>query len=369
MRQFKLDKIKATGTTVGDIYFPRNALLLPFDGSNGATTTSDSSNSNHPATFNGNAQISTAQSKFGGSSLLLDGTGDYLSFSASSDWQFATGDFTIEFWIRIGAGSAYQTIWDFNYTSNGCVLIQTTNDSSPKMRVFLDYGRTSDYITDATAFSLNTWYHYAIVRSSGTVTIYRDGTSTVSGSMPGDVDASASPTIGIKAGTTDYPLNGYLDDFRISKGLARYTSNFTAPTSAHLTSEGDVNKHIVVNSDADGVAIGTGGINQARIAKAWVNFNGTSTVAIRSSYNMSSITDNGTGDYTANLSTALSDTNGSAVAMTGYIDHTWGVPMFKDVSGSNPLTTTQFRVATVAPETSSVTYYDQEQVSILIFGN
>ena len=54
IRQFKL-----TGSTVGDIYFPRNALLLPFDGSNGATTTSDSSNSNHTATFNGNAQIST----------------------------------------------------------------------------------------------------------------------------------------------------------------------------------------------------------------------------------------------------------------------------------------------------------------------
>jgi hypothetical protein len=160
-----------------------------------------------------------------------------------------------------------------------------------------------------------------------------------------------------------------MDDLRITVGQARYTSNFTAPTSAHLTSAGDVNKHIVVNSDADGVAIGTGGINQARIAKAWVNFNGTSTVAIRSSYNVSSITDNGTGDYTANLSTALSDTNGAAVAMTGYIDHTWGVPMFKDVSGSNPLTTTQFRLGAVEPETLSVTYYDQEQVSILIFGN
>ena len=361
----RLDQFKITGSTVGDVHFPRNALLLPFDGSNGATTTSDSSNSNHTATFNGNAQISTAQSKFGGSSLLLDGTGDYLSFSASSDWQFATGDFTIEFWIRIGAGSAYQTIWDFNYTSNGCVLIQTTNDSSPKMRIFLDYGRTSDYITDATAFSLNTWYHYAIVRSSGTVTIYRDGTSTVSGSMPGDVDASASPTIGIKAGTTDYPLNGYLDDFRISKGLARYTSNFTAPTSAHLTSEGDVNKHIVVNSDADGVAIGTGGINQARVAKAWVRFDQTGSQSIDSSYNISSVTDTNTGISALNFSTAMADANYSVVATGGstnarYYASTWSI-------GTSSFQVRNFSVY----DGSSLGehYLDRAECSAIVFGN
>ena len=82
-------------------------------------------------------------------------------------------------------------------------------------------------------------------------------------------------------------MEGYWDDFRITIGLARYSgASFTVPTTAHLTSAGDVNKHIVVNSDADGVAIGTGGISQARIAKAWVNFNGTSTVAIRESYNI-----------------------------------------------------------------------------------
>ena len=366
MRQFKLDKIKATGTTVGDIYFPRNALLLPFDGSNGATTTSDSSNSNHTATFNGNAQISTAQSKFGGSSLLLDGTGDYLSFSASSDWQFATGDFTIEFWIRIGAGSAYQTIWDFNYTSNGCVLIQTTNDSSPKMRVFLDYGRTSDYITDATAFSLNTWYHYAIVRSSGTVTIYRDGTSTVSGSMPGDVDASASPTIGIKAGTTDYPLNGYLDDFRISKGLARYTSNFTAPTSAHLTSEGDVNKHIVVNSDADGVAIGTGGINQARIAKAWVNLDSTQAAAsmIRESYNVSSMTDTATGRYTINFSTALSNANFCFAGSAG--NNAGTTTNGRDITNDGTRTTSALPIRVTRDNDVAV---EDSYVGVIVFGN
>ena len=204
------------------------------------------------------------------------------------------------------------------------------------------------------------------MRSSGTVTIYRDGTSTVSGSMPGDVDASASPTIGIKAGTTDYPLNGYLDDFRISKGLARYTSNFTAPTSAHLTSAGDVNKHIVVNSDADGVAIGTGGISQARIAKAWVNFNGTSTVAIRESYNISSLADRGTGLYSLNLSTALSSAECAGAGSATDQD-----------SGTD--STQRNRMVAIIPESTSLVYVngfdtsgsadDLEIATAIIFGN
>ena len=76
IRQFKL-----TGSTVGDVHFPKVKLLLPFDGSNGATSTTDSSNSNNTISFAGTAQISTAQSKFGGSSLLLDGNSDYLAVS------------------------------------------------------------------------------------------------------------------------------------------------------------------------------------------------------------------------------------------------------------------------------------------------
>ena len=71
-----IGQLRAVGTTVGDVYFPQTKLLLPFDGSNGATITSDLSNSNHSVTFNGNASISTAQSKFGGSSVLLDGASD-----------------------------------------------------------------------------------------------------------------------------------------------------------------------------------------------------------------------------------------------------------------------------------------------------
>ncbi len=118
MREFNLDKIKATGTTVGDVYFPNVSLLLPFDGSNGATSTSDSSNQNHTVTFNG-AQISSAQSKFGGTSLLLDGSNDYLSIGGA-EWNsnLNSGDFTVEFWIRFDTvGSGEQRIIT-NYNGN-----------------------------------------------------------------------------------------------------------------------------------------------------------------------------------------------------------------------------------------------------------
>ena len=379
MKEFKLDKIKATGTTVGDVHFPNVKLLLPFDGSNGATSTSDSSNSSQSVTFNNSAEISTTQSKFGGSSLSCP---DGLTSDVSTSWNAmptGTEDFTIETWVylldRTGGGRNETSfgIWGNRNTSGSDNIQLYVGYPDANMLAFL-INDTDMQVTTTWNYTsnLNAWHHIALTRASNTFKLFVDGTQVGTTTSTATMTRSYSDLfIGSSGHTwsTVRCLRGFIDGFRITRGTARYTSAFTAPSSAHLTSAGDVNKQIVVNSDADGVAIGTGGISQARIAKAWVNFNGTSTVAIRSSYNVSSITDNGTGDYTANLSTALSDTNGAAVAMTGYIDHTWGVPLYKDVSGSNPLTTTQFRVATVEPETSSVTYFDQEQVSILIFGN
>ena len=389
MRQFKLDKIKATGTTVGDVHHPKVKLLLPFDGSNGATSTTDSSNVNASITFQGSATIATAQSKFGGSSLhVTNANPDSIAAQIVGTSLNLTGDFTIEWWVRrvqvsladeMCFGPLYGVSSSTNPTSRTGLLCGYfyNSTSSTKIGLYAASGSGSWDISNGNLIcdlpTVGSWEHHALVRSGSDWSYYVDGSRTYNASLGSSTLYSQSTPSYIMLGkswTTDASPEAYYDDFRVTQGLARYSgTSFTPPSTAHLTSAGDVNKQIVVNSDADGVAIGTGGISQARVAKAWVNFNGTSTVAIRSSYNVSSITDNGTGDYTANLSTALSDTNGAAVAMTGYIDHTWGIPLYKDVSGSNPLTTTQFRVATVEPETSSVTYYDQEQVSILIFGN
>ena len=390
MKEFKLDNIKATGTTLGDVNFPKVKWLSAFDGLNGATSTSDSSNSGLSLTLQSSTVISTAQSKFGGSSLYVpnSATQGVYANGAGSTIQL-TGDFTIEWWVyrvqvtladNMILGPIYGMQGGTNISGYGMVFpYYYSGVSTSEAQIYCSSNGSSWNVANGTTLgtgSLGTvgqWVHMAMVRSGTTWSYYVDGTRTYTGTLGSATIATSSGTymhLGRAWGNGGTSAEAYYDDFRITQGLARYSgTSFTLPTTAHLTSAGDVNKQIVVNSDADGVAIGTGGISQARIAKAWVNFNGTSTVAIRSSYNVSSITDNGTGDYTANLSTALSDTNGAAVAMTGYIDHTWGIPLYKDVSGSNPLTTTQFRVATVEPETSSVTYFDQEQVSILIFAN
>ena len=378
MREFKLDKIKATGTTVGDLHFPKVTALLPFDGTNGATSTTDSSNSNHTVTFGGDAEISTAQSKFGGSSLSLDGNGDYVDLPRATN-QFVSEDFTIEFWFRINSGAGSETVGLFGsyYTGGGGkgMLMQS---SASYNQVFFQWMYGSGSGTDwaylnqtqgtRTALSNNTWYHVAVTRSGNTWRLFLNGTQEDSVTQSDQLTDSGSTTrLGNygPSGSASHGLNGYIEDFRITKGLARYTSNFTAPTSAHLTSAGDVNKQIVVNSDADGVAIGTGGINQARIAKAWVNFEGTDTSNIRGSYNVSSISDRGTGLFTVNFSTAMTDANYAVNATSGHGSDTATTATART---GGTISTTACHISTGYRSSSSV-LADMNYNAVTFFGN
>ena len=360
IRQFKL-----TGATVGDVHFPKVKLLLPFDGSNGATSTTDSSNSNNSVTFVGTAQISTAQSKFGGSSLLLDGDSDYV-YVANDDLDLGGVSFTIEFWAYLlnGVGSLITFYSDYSGSSSG-MAIEKLADNTIKANMT---GDGAD-ITGTTTLSTGQWYHIALSGDDGSYKLFLNGTqegSTFTGS-------STSGTTNKYIGTFYWSglggavrlWNGYIEDFRITKGLARYTSNFTPPTSAHLTSAGDANKQIIVNSSADGVDVGTGGINQARIAKAWVRFDQTGSQSIDSSYNISSVTDTNTGISTLNFSTAMTDAEYSVVATGGstnarYYASTWSI-------GTSSF---QVRNFSVYNGSSLGEYYiDRADCSAIVFGN
>ena len=372
MKLPKLTNLSVTGTTVGDVHFPNVIFLAKFDGSNGSTSITDSSNKNHTITVNGGAQISTAASKFGGSSLKLDyenaGTGDRLVADTVAD-NLTSTTHTIEFWFKTDMADSHisdsQNPCFFGFNDAGASYanrIVLAMMSKTSLRLMTTSGNVDVTVS---AMNDNAWHHIALVSDGTDYDLYLDG-SRISSDVGDSVQINSDDTFVIGAeldagpSTGNY-YSGYIDDFRITNGVARYTgASFTLPTT-HLTSAGDVNKQIVVNSDADGVAVGTGGISQARIAKAWVNFNGTGTVAIRSSYNVSSITDSGTGTYVVNLSTATSDANYSVAGSVAGA----GIIHFK----TNQSATRTTSACPVYSLNSSHAATDGEFVEVQIFGN
>ena len=367
LSKLRLGQLKPAdgSTTVGDVHFPKVKLLLPFDGSNGATSTTDSSNSNNSVTFVGTAQISTAQSKFGGSSMLFDGDSDYLTVT-NSELDLDGATCTIEFWVYLlgGVGSHICFYSEYNGSGSG-ISIEKLDSNVVKVNMS---GDGAD-ITGTTTMSTGQWYHIAFSGSDGSYKLFINGTqegSTATGSITNGHNTKKIGTFWWSSTGYIRLWNGYLDDFRITKGHARYTSNFTPPTSAHSTQAGDANKHIVINPDADGVAIGSGGFNELRVAKAWAEFDG-SGLTLNASYNVSSVTDNGNRDYTINFGTAMADTNysivGSNIGQTA--SYNWSV-----VTGMGTAkTTSAARINVPHINDSSLYGNDPDAVNVIAFGN
>lgn len=216
----------------GDPLFANVAALVHFDEADGATSFADVTGGSWSAL--GNAQTDTAQSKWGGASLLLDGTGD-LAFRADQAKYTLTGaDFCVEAWIRFnGAPAGQQAIashynatgaqraWGFYWVSNTLNLL--TNNTG---------GTTPGNVTTTSSTwtpSGNTWYHVAVTRESNTVRFFVDGALISSHTLTSGIfNTNADFIIGRFAGGSDF--NGWIDDFRFTVGNARYTAAFTAPT-------------------------------------------------------------------------------------------------------------------------------------------
>ena len=365
MKKLPLDYIKTFGSTAGDDQFAKVTALFNFDGSDGDTTASglDASNKNLTVSYSSGDQLSNTQTKFGSTSLYV---ADNVTISSSDGFNMGTGDFTIEAWYYFTSFSNSFGHYDqWNGSSTGSGNVQMWNSTSAQGKIKWYYDGNSNF-TSSTTMSTGQWYHVAYVRESGTLKIYFNGTADSN-------TQSYSSQFG-KTGTLyfgDQHAGGggapqyYIDDLRITKGLARYTSNFTAPTTAHLSSAGDSLKNIIVNEDADGIIVGTGGINTARIAKAWVRFDQTGSQSIDSSYNISSITDTNTGISALNFSTAMTDAEYSVVATGGstnarYYASTWSI-------GTSSF---QVRNFSVYDGSSLGEYYiDRADCSAIVFGN
>lgn len=180
----------------------------------------------------GNAQTSTTQKKFGNSSIYFDGSGDYIvTNSAFTDlYAFGSGDFTIEFWLYLNTTTGVQIIYDSRPTSGGGGAQPTIYISGTTL---LYYTNAGNRIAAASALTSSVWQHIAVCRSGTATKMFVNGTQV--GSTYTDstvyVNAAGAPRLGIELDLTSYPLNGYIDDLRVTKGIARYTANFTAPTA------------------------------------------------------------------------------------------------------------------------------------------
>ena len=182
-------------------------------------------------TANGDAQVSTAQKKFGSGSLLLDGTGDYVSLASTNDFGFVEGDFSVNFWVRLDAiGATAQNLFDMRAGS--------ASDTAPRVyttsgNIYYDVGGTAQ-ITGNSALSATTWHHIAIDRSGTDTKLWVDGTQVGSTYTDNNDYGNIKPLIIGADYSGANAADGYIDDFRVVKGASIYQSTFTAPTSRHI---------------------------------------------------------------------------------------------------------------------------------------
>jgi hypothetical protein len=212
----------------GDPFGTSVALLLHCDGTNESTTFTDNSPSPKTVTASGNAQVTTTNPKFGTGAMLLDGSFDFATVPSSTDFNFGTGDFTIEFWLNWSSLVGFQTVLERNYISTGGFAIQSGNGTGR----LIFYLSGSVIAQESTSAVINTWYFYAITRNGTTVTIYRDGVQLGSGTSAVNITSSAILGIGGRSANGLNCFNGRIDELRITTGISRYNANFIPPTAA-----------------------------------------------------------------------------------------------------------------------------------------
>ena len=217
---------------------PFGASRLSFLANSPAVVASTRTSSRKSVTLVDNAVISTAQSKFGGSSVLIDGTADGIHVD-HTNLQIGGGDFTIEFWFYPTAIGANDYVLDCGSGFSGRINWFFDTATTYKFR----QGSTT-ILSGNHGLSTNQWFHIAISRASGTIKYFLNGTEQHSASNS-TTFSSSWWRIGTYATGGPYGITGYIDEYRVSDS-GRYTSNFTPSTSAFV---GDTNTDLLLHFD------------------------------------------------------------------------------------------------------------------------
>jgi hypothetical protein len=214
-----------SSAAVDDVY---SKALLHFNGSDGSVSFIDESGKTW--TPHGDAQIDISQSKFGSYSGQFDGLGDYIDTPYNSDFTVGSGDFTIDFWARL---STITPNLQYFYGKIGIYSYATLDYLAT---VFNSSGGDVVLLSSTAVFIPDNWYHIAIVRNGNTLTQYVNGYAQGTGDVTGRtaLDNSEALPIGDISLHTGYSFNGWIDEFRFSNGIARWTSTFIPPAGEYL---------------------------------------------------------------------------------------------------------------------------------------
>ena len=209
--------------------------LIHFQGADAAVAAVETI-SGKAITFVGTAQLDTAQKPFGLSSLLLDGNSDYVTLADHADWNFGTGDFTIDLQLRLAVDQDSCLIGQYEDANNYWYF--RYSDTNGKLEFFhKDGGTTRADYSVAWAPAVDTWYHLECGRNGANFYMFIDGTSqtltettAISTNDLGDI--SAVLAIGAQNGA--YWVNGWISEVRVVKGTCRHTATFTAPSEEYV---------------------------------------------------------------------------------------------------------------------------------------
>ena len=215
---------------VDDAY---TVCLLHFDGEDASTTFTDESGKSWTAL--NQAQIDTAQYKFGGSSLLLDGVNDAIYTNDHADFAVGSGNFTIDTWIRLANIGKDQIICAHGQEGNvsNFSWIFYVASSNKLSCTFGIGGSGVNLVSSSQTVSQNVWTHVAVTRNGSNWYLFQDGTNIGSINNSGTINNTNQELwIGVDDNSAR-DFDGWIDEFRVSKGIARWTSDFTPPDRAY----------------------------------------------------------------------------------------------------------------------------------------
>ena len=319
-------------------------LLAHFEGANNYNWFFDSALTSHGyATVGGTPTVQNG-SPLGasGNGVLALSASSYLTWPNSADWDFGAGDFTVDWWEYRTSGTGGKTTIARDPTSTYASLFGYSDGTN--MLLYLSSSGSGWEISNGRTFgalSLNSWNHFAVTRSGTTIRLFKNGVQTDTVTSSAAIWAPGTPLSIGRAQNTNY-FDGYIDEVRISKGIARWTANFTPPSKAYgpdslpppATKLSVSAPGSATSSTAFNVTVTALDANNNRVPTY------TGTVHITST--------NGTATLPGNSTL----TNGQGVFSVTLKTGTWTVTATDTVTGS--ITGTSANIAVAAPAAKSV---------------